>query len=170
MRARRKSMTRKKNWRDGEAQLAEAEAELADAREQVEEGQKELADAKGELEDVEPQDWIISNRNEIGDVRGMKITVSSIDALSVSLPLIFLVVAAVICYAAITRMIDEQRVLIGTQKAGGFTAKEILKHYMTYNVLCALLGILIGCLVSIVIVEVVVNGVYETKLLIGTAP
>ena len=163
-------------WREGNDQLEEAKAQLDDAREEVADGQAELEDARAELADAEEEladvtleDWVVSSRSGIGDVRGVEITVSSIYALSVSLSLIFLVVAALVCYAAITRMIDEQRVIIGTQKAVGFTAKEILRHYMLYNFMCALLGILIGWVASVVIVEVVVIDVYQSMLLIGSA-
>ena len=50
--------------------------------------------------------------------------------MSLSMSCVFLLVACVVCYAAITRMINEQIVLIGAQKALGFTTREILMHYM----------------------------------------
>ena len=75
-------------------------------------------------------------------------------------------VATVVCHAAISRMIDEQRSLIGAQKALGFRSGEILKYYMIYNTICALIGILIGWLGSVIIVEVLVVHIFMAHLLL----
>lgn len=156
-------------WRDGQTQLAEGQEDLEEARMELADGEADLAEAKEQLEDLQLEDWIVSGRNEAGDVRGVKTTVDSIYGLSYSLSIVFLIVAVLVCYAAITRMIDEQRVIIGTQKAVGFTPREILNHYMLYNFLCALLGILIGWLASVVIVEILILYIFTPRFLMGAA-
>lgn len=112
------------------------------------------------LEGIEEKEWLFSGRNDIGDVRGVKMVVDELFKLSYSLALIFLIVAIVVCYAAITRMMNEQKNLIGAQKAQGFSAGSILLHYMKYNLLCALLGILLGWAASVVIVETLILYVF----------
>ena len=44
--------------------------------------------------------------------------------------LIFVFVSVIVCYSAISRMINEQRARIGMQKALGFSTKEIMRHYL----------------------------------------
>lgn len=97
---------------------------------------------------IEHKDWIVSGRQDIGDIRGINNIIGMLYALSYSLASLFLVVAVIVCYAAITRMISEQRRLVGAQKALGVTGKEILTHYIMYNVLCALVGILISAVIT----------------------
>lgn len=145
------------DYKDGIAQIEDAEAEVEDSRQELESAKSELSDAEEKAADIQLKDWIISVRNDVGDIRGVKTIVDGIYGLSYSMSIIFLLVAVVVCHAAISRMIDEQRTLIGAQKALGFSSKEILNHYMLYNVLCAVLGIMIGWLASVVIVEILVR-------------
>ncbi|EET59635.1 efflux ABC transporter, permease protein [Marvinbryantia formatexigens DSM 14469] len=151
-------------------ELADARLELADAQEKLADAQAELADAQEEAADIQMKDWIVADRHEIGDVRGVETLVEGIYGLSYSMSVIFLLVAIIVCHAAITRMIDEQRALIGAQKALGFQSGEILTHYMLYNTLSGLLGVLIGYAASVGIVEVIVLYIYAPEFLIGSIP
>ena len=155
-------------YQEGVDKLREAEAELEDSKKELDDAKAELADAKKEAEDIQLKDWIISIRNDVGDVRGVKTIVDGIFGLSYSMSIIFLLVAIVVCHAAISRMIDEQRTLIGAQKALGFASVEILNHYMLYNTLCAILGIMIGWLASVVIVEILVIHIFKPNFLLGS--
>ncbi|MGN0246786.1 MAG: FtsX-like permease family protein [Lachnospiraceae bacterium] len=155
-------------YQEGIDKLREAEAELEDSKKELDDAKAELADAKKEAEDIQLKDWIISIRNDVGDVRGVKTIVDGIFGLSYSMSIIFLLVAIVVCHAAISRMIDEQRTLIGAQKALGFASGEILNHYMVYNTLCAILGIMIGWLASVVIVEILVIHIFKPNFLLGS--
>lgn len=154
-------------YQKGIDKLREAEAELEDSKKELDDAKAELADAQKEAEDIQLKDWIISIRNDVGDVRGVKTIVDGIFGLSYSMSIIFLLVAIVVCHAAISRMIDEQRTLIGAQKALGFASGEILNHYMLYNTLCAILGIMIGWLASVVIVEILVIHIFKPNFLLG---
>jgi len=106
----------------------------------------------------------------VGDVRGVRTIVDGIYGLSYSMSIIFLLVAIIVCHAAISRMIDERRALIGAQKALGFQPGEILQHYMLYNALCALLGVSTGYVSSVVIVEILVLHIFSTDFLFGSIP
>ncbi|MDD6490721.1 MAG: FtsX-like permease family protein [Firmicutes bacterium] len=156
------------NYQEAMAQLQDAEAELKDSQEELDSAKAELADSMEKAEDIQLKDWIISVRNDVGDIRGIKTIVDGIFGLSYSMSIIFLLVAIVVCHAAISRMIDEQRTLIGAQKALGFRSGEILKHYMLYNTLCAVLGIAIGWLGSVIIVEILVLHIFKPNFLLGS--
>lgn len=47
----------------------------------------------------------------MGDVRAVKVIVDGLFTLSYSFALIFLLVAIVVCYAAVVKMIDDQRTI-----------------------------------------------------------
>lgn len=147
-------------YQSGLEEIAEAVAEivdnellLKDAEKDIASAQSRLEDGKQEAEKILRKDWVVSGRNDMGDVRAVKIIVDGLFTLSYSFALIFLLVAIVVCYAAVVKMIDDQRSIIGAQKALGFRTKEVFGHFLSYNVLCAFLGILIGCVASVVIVE-----------------
>ncbi len=121
-------------------------------------------------DDILYKEWILSGRSEMGDVASVEGLVDSVGGISYSLALVFLLVAVVVCYSAISRMIEEQRSLIGAQKALGFTAGEILGHYMLYSLLCALSGIILGCLISVLPIEFIVLFILEKNFYIGQIP
>lgn len=66
-----------------------------------------------------------------------------------TLPVVFLGVAAIILYTMLRRLIEQQRAMIGTLKAFGFTNREIVFHYLTYPVVIGTAGGLLGGLSGI---------------------
>ena len=70
-------------------------------------------------------------------------------------PALFLTVAALIIYVMLRRMISNQRIMIGSMKAFGYTNVRLLKHYGGYSVLIALIGA----------VPAVFAGIYLGKLI-----
>lgn len=153
-----------------EAEIAENEKELANAKKEIENAQIQLEDAQKDADEIQHKEWVVSGRNDMGDVRAVKVIVDGLFTLSYSFALIFLLVAVVVCYAAVVKMIDDQRTFIGAQKALGFQTKEIFAHYLSYNVLCAVLGIVIGCICSVLIVENLVLHVFAREFVFGKIP
>lgn len=72
--------------------------------------------------------------------------IKQIRTMSKTLPVVFLGVAAIILYTMLKRLIEQQRVAIGTLKAFGFTDREVILHYLTYPLVIGTLGGLIGSL------------------------
>lgn len=153
-----------------EDQRKDAEADLAEARQNIEDAEEELADAGQKAEEIGQKDWIVSARNGMGDVSAIEIIVEGLFTLSYSFALIFLLVAVVVCYAAVVKMIDDERMLTGVQKALGFTGKEILGHYLSYNILSAILGIILGWVCGVIIVENLVLYVFRSEFLYEKIP
>ncbi len=61
-----------------------------------------------------------------------------------TLPVVFLGVAAIILYTMLRRLVEQQRVSIGTMKAFGLTNREIVIHYLSYPLLIGTFGGLLG--------------------------
>lgn len=68
----------------------------------------------------------------------------SLEAMSTSLPIIFLAIAAMILYITLKRLIEQQRGQIGILKAFGYSTQEILIHYLSYSLIIALVGSFLG--------------------------
>lgn len=66
-----------------------------------------------------------------------------------TLPVVFLGVATIILYTMLRRLVEQQRVIIGTMKAYGFTNREIILHYLSYPLFIGGLGGLLGGLAGI---------------------
>ena len=144
--------------------------ELEGAEETLLQKKKEIEQGKIQLEQLKEEPWLVSIRNDIGDVRSIAIIVETLYGLGYSMALIFVLVSVIVCYSAISRMINEQRPFIGMQKALGFSEKEILHHYMSYSALCGLLGVAEGWIASIFTVQALSLNIYEDVFLFGTIP
>ena len=59
-------------------------------------------------------------------------------------PVIFFIVAAVIIYITMGRMVENQRSQIGVLKAFGFSNSQVLMHYLSFSIVIAILGSIIG--------------------------
>lgn len=84
---------------------------------EVADTEQEFSDAQEEAADLHLEVWILSGRENVGDIRGITTITDTIRGLSVVITLLFLLVAGVISFAAITRVIREQRILVGTAVA-----------------------------------------------------
>ena len=61
-------------------------------------------------------------------------------------PIIFFLVALLIMFSTMSRLIENARTAIGTMKALGYYDKTLLLYYLLYSVLVVLLGFVIGVL------------------------
>jgi len=69
-------------------------------------------------------------------------------------PIVFFIVAAVIIYITIGRMVENQRTQIGVLKAFGFSNLQVLLHYLSFSALIAILGSAIGSLFGMLLGKV----------------
>jgi putative ABC transport system permease protein len=73
--------------------------------------------------------------------------------LSFSFAFVYIIVAFMVCYSSIGRMITKQKRLIGTQKALGFRDVEIELQYLSYAWVCTFWGCVFGVLWAVFFVE-----------------
>ncbi len=137
----------KEKLADGEAEFIKNEREYADKKAEAEE---EIAEAYAEIEDIDMAQWYVQDRSAISSFSSMKDDVSSIEAVGNIFPVIFLIVAVLISLTTMTRMVEEDRGLIGTYMALGFGGRTIYRKYWIYALLACVIGGLLGSLVGFV--------------------
>ncbi len=98
---------------------------------------KELADAQKEIDDIEPPDWLVMDRTKNFGVVSFASDADRIDAIASFFPFIFFLVAALVALTTMTRMVEEERMLIGTFKALGYSRARITSKYLIYAALAA---------------------------------
>lgn len=103
-----------------------------------------LANARQELKDIKLTQWYVQDRTALDSYSSMKNEMSSIESLGKLFPIIFLTVAILISLTTMTRMVDEERGLIGVYKALGLSDWAICQKYLLYALLASLLGSLLG--------------------------
>ena len=78
--------------------------------------------------------------------------ITSFKSLAAVFPMLFFIASAVIIYITMTRMIENQRTLMGVMKALGYSNAGIVLHYQTYPLLVGILGSIIGSLMGVFLV------------------
>lgn len=83
------------------------------------------------------------------DKAGIKMAIEEADqirALGQVFPAVFFLVAALITFSTMSRMVESQRMQIGTLCSLGYGRGQLIRHYMGYGLLVSALGALFGLL------------------------
>lgn len=136
-----------------ESGRAEYESGLAAYRTNRENALRELADAKTQLDEaqadidaIELPDFYVLDRGKNVGMAGHEADASRIDQIARVFPLIFFLVAALVSLTTMTRMVEEERMLIGTYKALGYGNARICSKYLIYALLASGMGSIVGIL------------------------
>ena len=170
---------------EAEEKLADARAELADAAEEIADGEKELAegwqeyedkkleantelaDAKQKIEDAEEKlsglgepKWYVLDRHMNESFVTYEDDTERMSDLATVFPIVFFLVAALVCLTTMTRMVDEDRTLIGTFKALGYSNGKIAGRYLKYAASASLIGSIAGIAVGFWLIPTLVWNAY----------
>ncbi|MCQ2513021.1 MAG: hypothetical protein MJ092_06550 [Lachnospiraceae bacterium] len=114
----------------GEKELKDAEKEIADGEAKLKDAEEQLDDAEKEIAKIEKSEWYILDRNYLTDYSSYASDAERIGNIGKVFPIIFFIVAALVCLTAMTRMVDEERTQIGTLKALGYGKGTIMMKYI----------------------------------------
>lgn len=129
---------------DYETALAEFEKESADAEKEISDGEAELAGAKKELEKLEMPEYYVLDRSTNPGYSEFSDNADRISAIAQVFPVFFFLIAALVCLTTMTRMVEEERLQIGTLKALGYSNLDISKKFLVYASVASILGTIIG--------------------------
>ena len=76
----------------------------------------------------------------------LKSDIDGFQEMAIAMPVLFLSITAMVAYAMLTRIVQSQRHIIGLMRAEGFSRVQILRHYLTFPILIALIGNGLGIL------------------------
>lgn len=159
---------------DGMAELEDGQAELdgqrVDYERQKADALADLADARSEVESIEPATWYIQDRSSLSGYSSVESDAASIEALGTAFPIIFLVVAILVSLTAITRLVEEQRGLIGTYKSLGFSKHQVYAKYLIYALSACLVGGAVGNVFGFVLLPLFLFTVFDVMYVLPAYP
>lgn len=141
-------------WKEYKDALAEAEPELRDAKAEIEDGEKALAD-------LAEAKWYVLDRDTVQTSVEYGMDAERIGAIGKVFPAIFFLVAALVSLTTMTRMIEEERTLIGTMKALGYGKLSIASKYILYALSATLAGGIFGVLLGSKLLPYVIMTAYN---------
>lgn len=145
---------------DADAQLADAAQELADAEVELADAKIEIDDAQKEIDELKLPEWYVLSRESNVSYVSFFSNVQKVDAIAKIFPLFFFLVAALVALTTMTRMVEEERLQIGTLKALGYGRGAIMWKYMFYALAASVLGSAAGLAVGIFLFPSVIWNAY----------
>ena len=110
----------------------------------------EVKDVKDQVEEIlKPYGcYSVYGREDHQSASMLNSELSQLEEMAVVLPFLFLFVAAVVLYITMHRLIDQQRIQIGTMLSLGITGKQIGLHYLGYGLIIGVIGGAVGGLLG----------------------
>ena len=147
--------------KDYRAGLREYEDGKAEADEKIADAQAKIADARRKVADIESCEWYLFGRSYNPGYTGFGQDAERMANLASVFPVIFFLVAALVCLTTMTRMVEEQRVQIGSLKAMGYSGLAISRKYIFYGLLPSLTGGLIGLVIGYILFPKMIFMAYQ---------
>lgn len=136
------------------------EQELADAR-------KELEQARRDLDALEDCSWYLLGRGTNTGYASYEMDADRMGSLAAVFPLIFFLVAALVCLTTMTRMVEEQRITIGGMKALGYSKGAIAVKYVGYGFLASAAGAALGLAVGLTLLPWIICNAWAILYTVG---
>ncbi|HJB75817.1 MAG TPA: FtsX-like permease family protein [Candidatus Oscillibacter avistercoris] len=147
--------------------LAEYEDGRAEAEDKIADARKELEQARRDIEDIEECEWYLLGRNTNTGYVSYSMDADRMGNLASVFPLIFFLVAALVCLTTMTRMVEEQRVTIGGLKALGYSKGIIAVKYVGYGFLASTVGALLGLAVGLTLLPWIICNAWNIIYTLG---
>lgn len=160
-----------KKYDEGARELAQRKQDLDDKFATV---QKQLDDAQETIDTTDLPDMYILDRSQHEGAAIYHADTERMDALARVFPFMFFLVAALVSLTTMTRMVEDERILIGTYKALGYSTIQIATKYLVYALLAAGIGSVLGvgvlCQVLPLIIMKAYSVIYAIPLLSPPLP
>lgn len=136
-----------------QASRAEADQEFADAWTQIQE-------AQDQIDDMDLPDLYTLDRTQSEGAATYQADTERMDHIANVFPFIFFLVAALVALTTMTRLVDDDRIQIGTLKALGYGKGRIAGRYLLYALLAAGIGAVAGIALLSQVLPLIITSSY----------
>ncbi len=148
----------KQKYADG---LAEYEDGVEEFNREIADAEQKIADGKQKIADAGEAKWYVFDREDNPGYLEYDSNSERIDRIAMIFPVFFLLVAALVCLTTMSRMVEEQRMQIGTLKSLGYSNMVIMRNYLFYAVTAAASGGIIGAFIGMFLFPFIIMFAYS---------
>ena len=113
------------------------------------------------IKDKYKDDYIVLKQEDNYGFKSYSDDTNRINNIGKLFPFIFFLIATLISLTSMTRMVEEQRGLIGILKALGYTGKQISRKYIIYASLASIIGGFLGLFVAMNTIPQIIYSMYQ---------
>ncbi len=147
-------------YHSGVQQLADSRAEYetqkADAQQKLADGLQQITDAEEQIRDIQNGEWYILDRTSTMSFVTFEQYTDRMTAIARVFPVFFFLVAALVASTTMTRMVDENRLQMGTLKALGYSNGQIAAKYLFYALSASILGSVAGMALGFTVFPIII--------------
>lgn len=126
-----------------------AKTELDNAKAELDENRRKLEESEADFEKMSSSiKWYMLDRNDNSGYSSFGDDADRVDSIARVFPVFFILVAALVCFNTMTRMVEEQRTEIGTLKALGYGSGSVMAQFLIYAVSASIIGSVLGLAVG----------------------
>lgn len=122
--------------------------------------EQEIKEAYEKLKEIKHPVWYLYNRNDFNTYSEYVEDSNSIRNLSTLFPFIFFAVAILVSLISMNRMVEDDRLEIGTLKSLGFSNRSIMSKYFIFAFLATFFGGIIGSFLGLIIIPTMIFNIY----------
>ena len=147
-------------YHSGVQQLADSrteyETQKADARQKLADGLQQITDAEEQIRDIQNGEWYVLDRTSTMSFVTFAQYTDRMTAIARVFPVFFFLVAALVASTTMTRMVDENRLQMGTLKALGYSNGQIAAKYLFYALSASILGSFAGMALGFTVFPIII--------------
>lgn len=122
---------------------------------------QEIKDAQRSIDEIALPDVYTLDRSQSESAAIYQADTKRMDNIANVFPLMFFLVAALVALTTMTRMVDDERVQIGTYKALGYGKARIAGRYLLYALVAAGVGATLGVIVLSQLLPYIIMSAYS---------
>lgn len=159
-----------------QAELDQQKAALKTQQAALSSAQDKIASAKTSKAQLSDISLTIQNRNDYNaGYNNYGEDAQRIDALGKSFPVFFFLIAILVSFTTMRRMVEEKRIEMGTLRALGYSKGEVMREFLVYSISTALTGTILGSLLGLIALPQIIFRAYTanftfTNLLLSLHP
>lgn len=122
---------------------------------------QEIQDAQRSIDEIALPDVYTLDRSQSESAATYQADTKRMDNIANVFPLMFFLVAALVALTTMTRMVDDERVQIGTYKALGYGKARIAGRYLLYALVAAGVGATLGVIILSQLLPYIIMSAYS---------
>lgn len=112
-------------------------------------------------EELSASNYVYLTLNENSSYRSLNEYTEKVDIITLIFPVFFILITSLVTLVTITRLIEEERGIIGTYMTLGISRSKIIFKYLSFGLIAAVIGVSVGIVLGIFILPYMIYNAFN---------